>query len=79
MYAGKDMVNHPIHYTQGDIECWEAECAMAGKENFILHCALSAFKYIWRYRFKNGLEDLKKARWWIDKAIQVWEQNDSKA
>lgn len=69
-----DMVNHPSHYTQGGIECYQAEMAMVGDEVFTDHCILSAFKYLWRWRHKNGLEDLKKARWWLNKAIEVQEK-----
>jgi hypothetical protein len=30
-------------------------------------------KYVWRYRYKNGVEDLKKARWYMDKLIEIEE------
>lgn len=76
-----DMVNHPSHYTQGDIECYQAEMAMVGKEVFTDHCVLSAFKYLWRWRHKNGLQDLQKAQWWLNKAVEVQEavpKNESK-
>lgn len=72
----EDMVNSPKHYTQGDIECYQAEMAMVGKEVFTDHCVLSAFKYLWRWRHKNGLQDLQKAQWWLNKAVEV--QSESK-
>ncbi|MBQ5695934.1 MAG: DUF3310 domain-containing protein, partial [Clostridium sp.] len=28
-------------------------------------------KYVWRYKDKNGLEDLKKAQWYLNKLIEV--------
>jgi Protein of unknwon function (DUF3310). len=34
-------------------------------------CKEIILKYIWRYRYKNGVEDLKKARWYLDKLIEV--------
>lgn len=59
----KDNVN-PSHYKQGNIEVID----------FILDQKFSymegnVVKYLSRYKFKNGLEDLKKARWYIDKII----------
>ena len=72
-----DNINHPPHYTQSKVECIEAiEAAGYG-----LHfCLGNAMKYIWRCQHKaNFLEDLKKARWYLDRAIkQVEEDNDSK-
>lgn len=68
----QDMVNHPAHYlTANGIECWEAMYAMLGKESYVDHSVASAMKYLWRWRKKNGLEDLRKAEWWIKKAIEI--------
>ena len=33
---------------------------------FLLFCLCNAFKYLWRYKNKNGAEDIKKARWYLD-------------
>jgi len=67
-----DPVNHPTHYTQGDIECFDAMKAAAGVEGVKSYCQLACFKYIWRFQFKNGVEDLKKARWYLDKLISLY-------
>lgn len=67
-----DMVNHPSHYTQGGIECIEALEAMLGKDAFIAYCRGTAVKYLWRTGHKwDDVEDLKKAAWYIERAINV--------
>ena len=56
-----DKVNHPNHYTNGGIECIRAiEASMSPKE-FQSYCKGNVIKYIWRYPFKNGIEDVEKA------------------
>ena len=66
-----DVVNHPNHYTQGDIECIDAMKACAGTEALKHYCHLAAFKYLWRHERKNGLEDLKKAQWYLNKLVEL--------
>lgn len=74
--AIKDNVNHPSHYTQGKIECIDAiEEATKGLFGMSAVCVANVIKYIWRYKFKNGIEDLKKARWYLDKLITHEENN----
>lgn len=64
-----DNVNHPAHYEAStSIECIEAMIAMFGKQAVYNFCVTNAFKYIWRHKNKNGLEDLDKAQWYLDKA-----------
>ena len=66
-----DMVNHPAHYTQGGIECIDAiKAAVTGLTGIEAVCTGNVIRYIWRWKFKNGLEDLKKCRWYIDKLIE---------
>jgi hypothetical protein len=73
--APKDNVNHPSHYTQGKIECIDAiEESTKGLLGIAAVCVANVIKYIWRYKFKNGTEDLKKARWYLDKLIDHEEQ-----
>ena len=67
-----DNVNHPPHYTQGGIECIEAIKAATGS-GFIKYCTGNVIKYLWRYDNKGGLEDLKKAAWYLDRAIKEME------
>lgn len=66
-----DMVNHPSHYTQGGIECIDAlKAATVSKTGIEAVCTANAIKYLWRYEEKNGVEDVKKARWYIDRLIR---------
>lgn len=68
-----DMVNHPPHYTAhpSGVECIQITEHM----NFNVG---NAVKYLWRTNHKNGLEDLKKARWYVDREIQRLEKNNAK-
>ena len=59
-----DPVNHPSHYTQGSLECIDAIEGLG-----LGFHAGNVVKYVARYRFKNGVEDLKKARWYLDRLI----------
>ena len=69
----QDAVNHPAHYTQGGIECIEALKACMSTDEFRGYMKGCLMKYVWRYRLKNGLEDLKKARWYLDRLISEME------
>jgi len=65
-----DMVNNPSHYNQAGIECIDA--IMAATENgFEYYLQGNIMKYLWRYRYKNGIEDLEKAQWYLTKLIEV--------
>lgn len=71
-----DAVNHPSHYTSGKIECIDAlESATEGLTGIEAVCTANAIKYLWRWKRKNGVEDLKKAKWYIDKLIEKQEEN----
>jgi hypothetical protein len=74
--AENNVVNHPEHYTQGGIECIDAEKAALG-DLFMGFLIGNALKYLWRFRHKNGIEDLKKARWYLDRAIKEQEENSN--
>lgn len=66
-----DNVNHPDHYTNGSIECIDAiEAAVRGLEGIEAVCMANAIKYLWRWKLKNGSEDLKKASWYINHLIE---------
>ena len=56
-----DTVNHPAHYTECSLECIDVMLAVFGRKTVTDFCILNAFKYMWRYEHKNGLEDLQKA------------------
>ena len=60
----KNAVNNPPHYTTGGIECIDAMQAMLSREEFIGYLRGNIFKYQWRYKHKNGVEDLRKADWY---------------
>lgn len=71
----RDNVNHPSHYTQGGIECIDAiKAATVGKEPMEAVCVANIVKYLWRYEEKNGLEDVKKARWYLERLIKEMEE-----
>lgn len=55
---------NPNHYKQHGIECIDVLEAL----DLPFHLA-NVIKYIWRHRQKNGIEDLKKARWYLDRFI----------
>jgi hypothetical protein len=68
----KDMVNHPPHYTAGKVECVEAlEAATVGLTGIEAVCTAAAIKYLWRWKQKNGKEDLEKAIWYINRLIAL--------
>ena len=72
----KEAVNHPDHYNQGGIECIDAMVQCFGKEAVQNFCIINSFKYIWRCNSKNGLEDVKKASWYINKYLELENPND---
>ncbi len=72
----EDKVNHPSHYTQGGIECIDAMEAALGKQVVMDFCLGNAFKYIFRCKNKNGLEDVKKANWYLNKLIELTEEQN---
>ena len=69
-YGNLDVVNSPSHYNQAGIECIEA-IAAATDDGFEYYLQGNIIKYIWRYRYKNGIEDLKKAQWYLNKLIET--------
>lgn len=73
-----DNVCHPKHYTQGGIECIEAlKAATVGKTGIEAICVANAIKYLWRFEKKNGLEDVKKAQFYINRLIQELNEAES--
>ena len=56
----KDVVNNPEHYNQGKIECIDSIEAMLTKEEFIGYLRGNSHKYRWRFRYKNGIPNIKK-------------------
>jgi hypothetical protein len=65
-----DPVNHPSHYNQGGIETIDGiKAATTGLDGFEGYCTGNAIKYLWRWKKKGGVEDLKKARWYLSHLI----------
>jgi hypothetical protein len=71
-----DNVNHPKHYTSTKIETIDIIQDKLTAEAFEGFCIGNAMKYLTRYKLKNGLEDLQKARWYLDKIISVKEEDN---
>ena len=67
--APPDLVNHPPHYVNGEIECIEAIEAQLTPEEFRGYLKGNIAKYVWREKHKGGTESLKKARWYLDLLI----------
>lgn len=74
--AKPDPVDHPSHYTTGDIECFDAMAAMLSREEMIGYLRGNSFKYRWRFRHKGGAEDLRKAAWYEDKLLGLVAQTE---
>jgi len=72
----EDMVNHPPHYNKNGIETIDAIKAMTdtGYEYYLQG---NIMKYLWRYRYKNGVEDLKKAQWYLNELIDELDDDKS--
>lgn len=65
----EETVNHPSHYVGNtSLECIDVMKLIFCKTAVYDFCLCNAFKYIWRYKFKGGMEDLKKAEWYLDEA-----------
>ena len=66
-----DAVNHPSHYTGGNIECIDAIKASMTNEAFLGYLKGNIQKYLWRYEKKVApIEDLKKAKWYLERLIK---------
>lgn len=75
--GAKDNVNHPSHYTQGKVECIDAlESATIGKSGIEAVCVANVIKYLWRYEEKNGVEDVKKAKFYLNRLLATLENNN---
>lgn len=59
----KEDIIQPKRYTQNSLECWDFWLE-AGLNPLVA----SAVKYVWRYKYKNGLDDLNKAKVFLEKA-----------
>jgi hypothetical protein len=69
--AEYDVVERPKHYTSTSIECIDAMRETQGDEAVKHFCECNAFKYLWRHNSKNGDEDVRKASWYLNKAVEI--------
>ena len=73
MFPSHDPLNKPVHYNQAGIECIEAIEAMTeNMSGAIAPHAANVLKYMWRCEYKNGLEDIDKAIWYLTRLRQRW-------
>jgi len=65
-----DNVNRPSHYTSGKVECIDAiEAAVSSMTGVRAFLVGQVIKYVWRFDKKGGVEDLKKAKWYLERLI----------
>ena len=69
-------VHSPAHYNQGQTECIDAIEAMLSVEEYIGYLRGNSMKYRWRFRYKNGFEDLNKAEWYEKRLVKFMEDHD---
>lgn len=67
-----DNVNHPDHYTQGEVECIDAIKSALTADEFRGYLKGNIIKYFWRERTKGGIESIKKALWYTKKFLEVF-------
>ena len=72
-----DNVNHPSHYETWKFECIDVMIETQGIEATKNFCVCNAFKYIYRHNMKNGEEDLRKAKWYLDKYMELIDNYNS--
>jgi hypothetical protein len=70
-----DNVNHPAHYGQGKIECIDYLEDFLTHEEFIGYLRGNIAKYLHRWRYKNGMEDLKKSQWYLERLVKTMNKN----
>ena len=66
-----DNVNAPSHYCTGKFECIDVMEEVFGKEAVEDFCLCNAFKYLYRTNRKNGIEDIQKAQWYLNKYLAL--------
>jgi hypothetical protein len=71
-------VERPQHYAFGGIEAIEGIEASMSSEAFRGFCKGNVLKYVWRYESKNGLEDLEKAKWYLNQLIFALETDQER-
>ena len=65
------MVNQPPHYNTGNVECIVAIEESMTPDAFKGYLKGNVLKYMWRYEYKNGTQDLEKAQWYLNKLVET--------
>ena len=68
-----DIINHPSHYETGKFECIDVMRETQGDYAVRCFCICNAFKYLYRHNRKGGLEDVKKAIYYLNKFVELEE------
>ena len=76
MTRERDSVNSPAHYGQGEIECIEYIEDHLTTEEYIGYLRGNIAKYNHRWRYKQGLQDLKKSNWYQKRLIDFIEKGN---
>lgn len=71
----EDLVNHPSHYTDGNIECIDAIEAQLTDEEFRGYLKGNIAKYIWREKHKGGAQSIEKGAWYLNRLIKLDKPN----
>ena len=67
-----DLVDHPPHYTAGEIECIDAIASALGHDGYVAFLRGQVIKYTWRLGRKDcALQDARKAAWYQAKLIEA--------
>lgn len=74
--ADVEEINHPTRYAGSKYECIEVMADVFGIEAVKSFCLLNAFKYLWRSERKNGVEDIRKAIWYLDYYAKIEEKKE---
>lgn len=74
-----DAVNSPSHYCTAKYECIDIMLETQGIDAVLNFCLCNAFKYLYRHNKKNGIEDIKKCKWYLDKYIELFEDKQDEA
>lgn len=70
-----DLVNHPKHYElPNGVEVFDVISGSFGDEAIKGFCIGNVIKYVCRHERKNGIEDLRKAKWYLDKYLEIAEK-----
>ena len=74
MEEKKEMVNHPSHYCQGNMECIDGLIGAFGRKEVATFCKINAMKYIWRLGHKDDeAQEIGKIKWYLDN--KPWWEN----